>query len=209
MLKALFHRCYYSYLRGDLEEAKMFFEFLRDEYRKSGDKNALSPYQLRLLRTVRDALRGKEVRSVTWEEDLPAEALKPPENDQSHRDVVREIHRSIKQLQNALGRSVGELRLHNIEHPCPPGRMDMLYLDDVFAYPVEVKPEAGKHDIVGQILKYDLSCRMNIHLGFWQDVQPVTVCGGYSKWALRELKKHGVITILHTNSKNGLNLKKV
>ena len=187
----------------------MFFEFLRDEYRKNGNPDSLNQYQLRQLKTVRDAVKGKEVRKVVWEDEVPVETLEAPDTDKDHKEVVRAIHRSVEQLKNAIGDLIGDLVLHNIEHPCAQGRMDMLYLDDVYAYPIEVKPEAGRHDIVGQIMKYDLSCRMKIHLGFWQDVRPVTICGGYSKWALRELKKLGVITVKHTSLKSDLKLERV
>ncbi len=213
MMSALFYRCYYAYLRGDLKEARMFFDFLREEYKSTGDREALDEYQLRHLKKVRGALQTGILPQSSWLVEEDSQAPAAPSNgksDKSQAQLVRAIYDQSDYLQKLIGSSCGQFRLHNIEQPCEPhGRVDMFYTDSIYAYPVEVKTGVGGHDVVGQILKYDQATRMKLHLRFWHDVQPITICWGYSDFAINELKKRGVLTIQHRESKEGLRLSRV
>lgn len=212
MIEAFFHKCYYSYLDGNLENAKMYMDFLREEFRSTGNKDALNKYQLRHLKKVRDAIKEESIRESVWTEKLKEVPDSTPskESIKKHQDIVKEIHKNAFTLKSILSSNIGEFLLENIEHPCPPyGRIDMLYRDDVYVYPVEVKPGRGDHDIVGQILKYDRFCRKNLHLRLWEDVKAVTVCKSYSNFAFQELKRRGIITVLFESIGNGIKLEKV
>lgn len=213
MITALFHKCYYAFLRGDLEESQMFFNFLKEEFRKTGNRNALNKYQLRLLKKAKTALDTGKTSRDAWLQEPDVTCFSKserPNPDKSHKDLVRAIYAETTQLRDLIGDSCGNFHLHNIEQPCPPhGKADMVYLDKIYAYPVEVKPGVGGHDVVGQILKYDQSLRMLLHLRFWEDVKPITICWGYSDFAINELKKCGVITIQYRPIKKGLKLIKV
>jgi hypothetical protein len=211
MITALFHKCYYAFLRGNLKESQMFFDFLKEEFRKTGDRNALNVYQLRLLKRAKTAIDTGKISRAAWlkESDTENHIIKE-KPDKSHKELVRAIYEESSQLKDLLGDTHNNFHLDNIEQPCPPhGRADMVYLDSVYAYPVEVKPGTGGHDVVGQILKYEQALQMRIHIRFWEDVRPVTICWGYSDFALNELKRSGVTTIQYRSNKKGLKLTKV
>lgn len=208
MMEALFFRCYYAYLKGDFKEAKLFFDFLKEEFHNTRDKNALNKYQLNQLKEVSVALKTGKVSAGKWieqnEEDIKIEKGK---SDKNHKQLVRAIYDSSNQLKDLLGICDESFHVDNIEQPCGNNeRIDMVYMDSVYAYPVEVKPGLGGHDVVGQILKYDLSLRMNLHLKFWKEVKPITICWDYSDFARKELKKRNVITIKHSSTEKGLKL---
>lgn len=213
MMSALFYRCYYAYLRGNLKEARMFFDFLREEHKKFGDREALDKHQLRHLKKVREALQTGTLPQSTWLNEEGSRAPIVPERgktDRSQNELVRAIYKNSNDLQKIIGSSCELFRLYNVEQPCSPyGRVDMFYTDSVYAYPVEVKTGIGGHDIIGQIMKYDQATRMKLHLKFWHDVQPITICWGYSDFAINELKKRGVLTIQHRETEKGLKLSRV
>lgn len=211
MIVTLFHRCYYSYLKGNLEQARIFMDFLRDEFKNKGKKEDLNEHQLRLLKKVRDAIQGKYISDSIWSGELkdPPKYTKNKETEKRHSVLVKMIHDQIDDLKRMIGENSKEFRLENIEHPCPPyGRIDMLYKDEVFVYPIEVKPSRGDHDIVGQILKYEKYCRLNLHMRLWEDVKPATICRGYSDFAYQELKRRGIKTLVYQPLKNGISLAK-
>lgn len=210
MIVSLFHQCYYSYLRGDLDNTKMFFTFLREEFKKRKDKNVLDKHQLNLLKKVKKALDLGTIATKDWAStDIPDTTLSI-KMDKNHKEIVNAIYDSTRKLGEILSRSNEEFYLYSIEHPCPPyGRADMLYMDNTYAYPVEVKPGLGNHEIIGQIFKYDLYCRFQLHKRFYSDVIPITICGGYNKFVLGELKKMGVVTLIHRFSNNKMNFTKI
>lgn len=213
MIVALFHRCYYAFLRGDLKESQMFFNFLREEFRKIGDKNALNRHQLKLLKKAKTAIDTGKVSRAAWLEkpiSINSSVDQKPKPDKNHKELVRALYNESAQLKKLTGSNCEKFHLYNIEHPCPPhGKADMVYLDGLYVYPIEVKPGVGGHDVVGQILKYEQSLRMLLHTRFWEDVKPVTVCWGYSEFALSELKKSGVITLQYRPNKKDLKLTRV
>jgi hypothetical protein len=85
----------------------------------------------------------------------------------------------------------------------------MVYQDDVNVYPLEVKIGQGKHDLLGQILKYDLFFKLQLHLRLYEDVRPVTLCSHYQDFVLKELKKRNIITLRYEKEKSKLRLYKV
>lgn len=210
MITVLFHKCYYAFLRGDFEESRIFFDLLKEEFREVGDRNALNKHQLRLLKRAKTAIDTGKVSQAAWLQNPnlnnadEAKKLKP---DKTHKQLVRAIYEESAQLKELIGNTLEGFCLHNIEHPCPPhGRADMLYLDNVYAYPIEVKPGAGGHDVVGQILKYEQSLRMLLHIRTWEDVRPITICWDYSEFALKALKGFGITTLKYRTTKKGLKL---
>ena len=211
MITSLFHQCYYSFLRGNLSEAEMYYQFIKEEYSLRKDPTVLKPRQLKALKVVRDAIKAKSIQECSWVPDTDTQANIAPEKayDETQVELLKQIHTGEAQLTD-LTLPHGNLYLFNIEHPTPPyGAVDMVYMDDVFVYPTEVKIGCGKHDIIGQIMKYDLFFKLNLHLGFWEGVRPITICSHYQDFTLIELKKRGVITLRHETKNDGIRLSKV
>lgn len=211
MMATLFYRCYYAYLKGDLEESRLFFNFLTKEYKSCKDKKVFSKRKLMLLKDVRTALQTKKVGQDNWVKD-DLNASKMAENKVSKRpqnELVRLIHDDLENLRTILN-APNNFHLYNIEHPCDPfGRVDMLYKDDSVVYPVEVKTGTGNHDLVGQIAKYDRSLRFQLHLNLWENVLPVTICKNYSDFAIKELKKRGVTTLQYFEKNKKVTLRPI
>jgi len=209
MIEALYFQCYYAYLLGDLEKSRLYFEFLREECRLNGKKDSLSQEQLQMLKKVKIALDTGFISQATWmEETLAYTGEKDTKSNIKQSVLVEKIHKeALGSLQSWLSQG---LYLYNIEHPCTPyGAVDMLYMSSDTAYPLEVKKDKAKHDIVGQIMKYDLHCRLKLHLNHYKKVQAVTVCGAYDVHTLKELKKYGVKTFKYTILENKVKLSQV
>jgi len=196
MIESLYFQCYYAYLLGDLEKAKMYFQFLVEEFRESGKKDSLRQDQLKELKKVKEAIETGVIARSKWLEE-PIIVAAPPEDRPGIKqsELVYKIHtEAFDDLRSII--SDRNLFLYNIEHPCEPyGNADMMYRDTDTAFPVEVKKHKGKHDLVGQIVKYDLTTRLKLHLNHYQKVQSFTICHSYDEFTLRELKKLDIITL--------------
>ena len=198
MVETLFFLAYYAYLRGDLDSTRMYYEMLKDEYNSLGGKGILDDYQLRELKNIRTAIESGAISKDSWvdESTVPNVENKPSGIKQT--DLVKRIHHEATDSLRACLQS-DSLYLYNIEHPCGDyGRVDMVYMDDVIAYPTEIKPAEGRHDMLGQIAKYTLYFRMLLHIKHFKSVQPVTICNSYDKHTLTELKRMSVVTLKYS-----------
>lgn len=206
MIDTIYHLCLYAYLKGDRKDASLYFDLLRDEFRHAGAKDSLSKEQYMTLRDIRQALSTGSVRPREWVADGEEAPSGASGTDTKQDDLVRRIHmEGAGDLRKILGEDV---RLQNLEHPCPPyGRIDMLYMSDSTAYPVEVKRKAGEHDLIGQILKYSLYMNLRLHYHLYNRVRPVTICAGYTPYALQELKSNGVETLVYSETDKRLKVK--
>lgn len=208
MIETIYHMCHHAYLLGDKKWAGVYFDLLKDEFNRAPSKKALTEDQYRTLRDIRNALRSGKISSGAWltEMETPPEGQKEIEGDQAL--LVRRLHtEALPDIETALGQ---KLFLRNLEHPCPPyGRVDMLYMSEDTAYPVEVKCGDGSHDLIGQILKYALYMKLKLIYKLYSRVRPVTICAGYSPHVLRELKTNGVKTLLYTKSSGKIGVRSV
>jgi len=197
MVEALYYFTYNAYLNGDLEKTKTFFEILKEEYNAAKNKDLLDRYQYSELKKIRAAIATGNIPKCGWlsEVDTP-KVISSDETDIKQQDLVKRIDsEAVNDLRQCL-QSNESLYLDNIEHPCGDhGRVDMVYRDVITAYPVEIKKDKGRHDLVGQIAKYTLYFRMLLNLKHFKTVQPVTICRCYDRHALAELKRMSVVTL--------------
>jgi hypothetical protein len=201
MLEALYFKCYYAYLKKNLEETKMFFELLRDELKNTSEENPLPTEYLKELKKIRESLRTGSVLNDTWVENnvpikIPKMSGSKFNGDQD--ELVKKIHyEAADELKNILN-APEDFQLYNVEHPCGVhGFVDMVYSDSVTHYPIEVKKDEGKHDLISQISKYDLSFKLHLHLKIYRRVTPVTICASYQNNIIKELKSRGVQVLLY------------
>lgn len=210
MVKALYFKTYYAYLLGQLDTAKSFYELLKEEFSACKKRDVLSETQYKQLKVVREAIKtGKIAENRSWMSDLcDAGVTGDGSSDMEQTILVKRLHtEALKDIQTSLSPT---MYLYNIEHPCTPyGKVDMYYKDASTAYPTEVKRGCGKHDLIGQIMKYTLSFKLKLHLNLYELVQPVTICGSYEGFTLRELKSLGVCTLQHTVVDNRLAVRTV
>jgi len=209
MVRALYHRCCQSYLLADLDSTFMFYDLLCQAYRESGRPDSLTTDQLRDLKAIRTAVRTGVISKGQWlTEILPEVPPAATEEKRKQDDVVHAIHHlGLEKLRGILEDPV---RLYNLEHPCGPyGRVDMVYQGERTVYPLEVKVGKGKHDLIGQICKYDLYHRLRLSYGFHERVRSVTVCGSYDSYTLAELKRNGILTLRYSLVDGRLSLGKI
>lgn len=207
MINSLYFNCYYCFLRGDLPETKMYYDFLKEEFGKKKDINALKPHQLYELKRIREALSSGNLSRGSWMDETPIQG--PPTQPTAkfkQNELVWKINKEIDQLKEIL--KDDSLYLFNIEHDCSPyGNVDMTYMGKDTIFPIELKKDQGKHDIIGQILKYDLHFKLHLHYRHYDFVQPVTICNSYEPYTLRELKKLRIKTIIYSIIGDKLSLK--
>jgi hypothetical protein len=210
MVEALYFKTYYSFLKGDLLNTQMFFDFLVDEFNKRKNREALSKKQLRELKTIRSAIKTGKIEGYEW---VPESSISTADTNSSpdikQYDLSRRIHyNGLQQLQELL--NAPDLELYNIEHPCGIyGAVDMVYRSHNISYPIELKVSEGKHDLIGQINKYTLYFKMQMHLKHYDEVQPVTICNNYNQHTLTELKRLSVITLKYDLIDDGIRIKRM
>lgn len=188
----------------------MYYDFLKDEFKKSGNRNSLTKIQLEDLKIIRNALVSGNASHSIWLGEVQDNAsmnAQEPAQGIKEAEVVRKVHYDARDdLRHLVGAGEG-FHLYNLEHPCTPyGRVDMLYQDHKVAYPVEVKRGDGTHALIGQIMKYTLAIKLKLHYKFYERVKPVTICTGYDSFVLSELKKMGVMTLRYEFTKDRLAL---
>jgi hypothetical protein len=201
LIETLYFLCYYAYLKADLEKATMYYALLRDEFREKGRRDSLREDQYRELAKVKRALDTGLIPTTMWLEEpnttLDTGDTSKPDHVMKQDKLVRLIHtQGLNYIKNILE---DDVYLNNIEQPCAPyGAVDMVYMGKKTVYPLEVKKDQGRHDLIGQIYKYDLYHKLRLHYKFYERVQSVTICRSYDALTLEELKKMGVIPLIYS-----------
>jgi len=205
IIESLYFSCYYSFLLGNINNTRLYYDILRHEFKDFGTKEALTDFQFLQLKKIKASLETGDIPRNTWLNETPHNGIGDKEKSQlNQKDLIIKIHASCDQLISILNDPV---ELYNLEHPCQPyGRVDMVYKGPNTIYPVEIKKDQGKHDLIGQIMKYDLFHKLLLHYKHYENVQSVTICKSYDPFTLKELKKMGIITICYSFNKDKINL---
>ena len=210
MVETLFFSTYHAYLLGNLPDTQMFFEFLVDEFNRLKNPQALTEKQLKELKTIRSALKTGKIETNQWISEPTLTTSDPsPAPGIKQTELTRKIHyEGLGAIRELL--STPDLYLYNIEHPCGVyGAVDMVYQSHDVIYPVEVKRHEGKHDLIGQISKYALYFKLNLHLKQYSEVQPVTLCNSYNPHTLAELKRMSVIPLKFDLVDDGIKIRRM
>ena len=209
MIESLYFGCYYAYLRGDMEQAQIYYSILKEDFNIAEFKTALNSRQLLELKKIKDALRSGNISKNKWLDEPDASGTPAGPVAAIRQDaLVKQIHfQGIEQLKNILQ---DDVYLYNVEHPCGEfGNVDMVYMGKETIYPVEVKKDQGKHDLIGQLNKYDLHHKFFLHYKMYSRVQSIAICGSYEPYTLKELKQLNFKTILYSIQDNTLHLKEI
>jgi hypothetical protein len=186
----------------------MYYDILRDEFKTAGP-DKLRPHQYLELKKIKTALESGNISRNKWLTE-PIEALPPsaPAVDMDQKELVKRIHfEGLDDLKTLLQ---DDIYLYDIEFPCPPyGAVDMVYMGKNTVYPLEVKKDEGRHDIIGQICKYDLFHRLRLHYKHYEFVRSVTICHSYQAHVFSELKQLDVLPIHYAIGEKNLSLKKI
>lgn len=204
MIETLYFFCYYAYLLGDLEKTRMYFSMIREIYSTHGRPDSLKEHQLYELKKIKDAIATGNIAQKKWNEDTPAPSGSPDVKIKQP-ELVKRIHtQGLEQLKEILQ---DDVHLYNIEHPCAPyGAVDMVYMGKNTIYPVEVKTGRGEHDIIGQISKYDLYHRLQLHYNQYEHVRSVTICNSYQPFTVHELRTMGILPLSYSLTDNSIRI---
>lgn len=206
MLETLYYSCYHSFLTGDQQKTHIYYNLLKEEFRKKGTKESLKPSHLVELKKIKNALNTGFSAMMTWDQDHfegPSAPQLPAPFSQDF--LIRHIDKNVHLLAELLK---DNLYLYNLEHPCESyGNVDMVYMGASTVYPVEVKKDQGQHDLIGQIYKYDLYHKLRLRYKMYDAVQSVTICQSYDAYTLSHLKRLGIKTLLYTLDGEKLQLK--
>jgi len=206
MIEALYFSCYYAYLQGNLEKATLYYALLKEEFKDTGNKGSLKEHQYYELKRVKEAIKTGSIVRAHWldEPDVQGPPVQPTAECKQY-DLMKIIDKNVDQLREFYK---DDLNLYNIEHPCGPyGRVDMVYMGSSgTVYPIEVKKDQGRHDLIGQVSKYELFYRLHLHYKFYSLIKMGTICSSYDPFALKELKQLGVNTFVYSLKKDKLNL---
>jgi hypothetical protein len=204
MIESLFFSCHKAFLLGDFEQTKLYYELLREEFKVYGQPDSLKKHQLSDLKRIKDSLDSGSVPKNVWADISGYVPMPKPETDIKQAELVQMIDAGAGQLREILQ---DDLQLYNIEQPCSPyGRVDMVYMGTDTIYPLEVKKDQGRHDLVGQIGKYDLYHRLRLHYKHYEHVQSLTVCASYDPPVLNMLKQLGIKTFLYAITNSDIHL---
>ncbi len=208
MIESLFFMTYNSYLNGDLESTKMYFQFLVEEYTSKNLSTALSKHQRKELLKIKNSIDSGIISTNSWINESKAPIIEKEKSDIKQKELVKKIHyEAFNQLKEYL-KSDNSLELYGIEFPCNPyGIVDMVYKNKETIYPIEVKINEGKHDLIGQINKYTLYFKKLLNLKQYFNVKPVTICHSYNQHTLTELKRSDVLTLKYNNTEEMIKLK--
>ena len=207
VIETLYFYTYYAYLLGNLKDAGMYYSLLKDEFKESGRPDSLESYQFLELKRIKHALDTGDIAQASG---IECPVLSGPQagapSSTVQKELIKEVYlQGTEQLKGILDER--NLYLYNIEHPCGEfGYVDMAYRGEDTAYPVEVKKDQGKHDLIGQINKYTLFYRLQLHLKHYNFVKPVTICQSYLPYVQKELKKYGVLTLIYQRFNNSIKL---
>jgi hypothetical protein len=197
MLESIYFQCYYAYLRGNLIQAHRYYTILKNEFKTAGSEKSLNPTQLAELKKIKEAIETGNIAKNKWLEEPVVSGTSTETAEIRQNELVKKIHyQGLEQLKKILS---DDLWLYNIEHPCGEyGAVDMVYMGKKTVYPLEVKKDQGRHDLIGQLSKYDLFHKLHMHYKTYETVQSVAVCGAYEPYTLRELKQLGFKTIAYS-----------
>jgi hypothetical protein len=202
MIESLYFFCYYAFILGNLADTQMYYGMLRDEF-KTARPDSLKPHQYLELKKIKTALASGVIARSSWLEGTEMIPPSMPTVDMKQKELIRRIHDSgLTSLKEILQ---DDVYLYNLEAPCLPyGYVDMVYMGKNTVYPVEVKKDTGKHDLIGQICKYELSHKLKVHYKLYDFVRPLTICHTYQEYVVKELKQVGVLPLHYTigNDKN-------
>jgi hypothetical protein len=206
LIEDLFFFCQRSFLLGSLEQTRTYYTLLKEEIKT---KKILPQHEYLVeLKKIKTAIDSGQIAQKTWLDEPIGNLPNTETASIKQKELVKKIHvQGLSQLCNILD---DRLELDNIEQPCGVyGAVDMVYRGLHTVYPLEVKKDQGRHDLIGQIYKYDLFHKLRLHYRIYDKVQSVTVCQSYEPHVLQELKQMGIMTLIYRIGSEKLDITRV
>src|SRR5271157_2447181 len=90
MIETLYFYSYYAYLLGDLANAQMYYDLLKNEFKTSQDQ--LKPHQYLELKKIKEALISGNISRNQWLNE-PVPVMAPAQTvDIKQKELIKKIH---------------------------------------------------------------------------------------------------------------------
>lgn len=201
LAETFYYQIYNCTLLGEIEKAKMYLAFLREEYLN----NEQSFNQLKKDHRWQHLIElGNAIdNNYTALESLKIEDLEPCAcQEKNEKDNVfskqNDLVKAIIFCQNDLKKCLGaqyDFHCFCTEMETKFGRVDLVASDSITMYPIEVKKNGAFHDVVGQIYKYVVHFKLSLINRVYDKVIGVVIANSFDRYVLNELKKTGIVCV--------------
>lgn len=214
IVSVLYYKSYNASLLGNFANMETYYRLLEQEYQDSDDKshfqNFLNEERFEILKRIKQQVEMGKLFEV-FEDFKPMETEVEMTETEIEEEalIVKHVGRNQHLLEPFLG---GKIQLRAIECPCgdkkkKKDRCDMVSFNELGSlFPIEFKLKKATHAVVGQIEKYCLHFKLRLINQIYDRVQGVVVANSYSKFAINELRKRGVICLIHSGDLDHLRL---
>lgn len=196
-VETLYYMLDFSVLKFDLEEAQLYLQMLRHEYELDETSfDVLQDGRFEHLQELSQQVEnGWTVKSfdVSSLKDIPSIKEDKFQVDKE-KELFGHLWRNREILKNEL-RAGRDFRIVSEQQKVLFGTVDVVAQDQETLFVIELKRDAVKHDIVGQVEKYMFDFRKNLIYKFWKKVAAVVIANAFEDFALQELFKHNVICL--------------
>jgi len=201
LAETLYYQIYNCTLLGEVEKAKMYLAFLREEYVDNEQSfNVLKKdHRWQHLIELGNSIDNNYValKSLKVDELQPCISQDKIEKDcvfSKQDDLVKAIILCQDDLKKCLGAQC-DFRCFFTEMDTKFGRVDLVASDSVTMYPIEVKKNGAYHDVVGQIYKYVVHFKLSLINRMYEKVIGVVIANSFDKYVFNEFQKTGVICV--------------
>jgi len=209
-IETLYYLLDIAVIQGDVEKSKTYLDLLRHEYEQC-NKNF---DQLKEDDRFENLINlGKIIDENKLVKKYDFEFLKNEQKTESDGKIVekeKELQRLICKNSYLLKDVISpDFNLESCEQKTTFGFVDLVGRDKDTVYVIELKRETAKHDVVSQIDKYMYEFKIKLIYKLWKKVQGVVIANCFQDYALRELRKNGIICVVYSYEDNVLKLRKI
>jgi len=205
--ETLYYLTYNAFLLGNLENAKMYLEFLRDEFEhdeKSFDTlkdDHRWKHLIELGHSIDNRKTVTEYKEFSSVKEIPEDDLQITKEH----ELVLEICKNADILKKSLNAS-NNFHLFGMEHETMFGKVDLVGQDKDILYVIEVKKNKAEHNVISQIEKYMIHYELNLIFKLFKKVQGIVIANGFAIYVLKELQKKQILPIKYSYFRNNLDL---
>lgn len=198
-VETLYYQIYNCSLLGNLKKAKMYLEFLREEYVENESKFDILKndnrwqYLMELGKSIDDNCVYS--KAVVVEEERSKVVRQENETIFSKQD---DLVAAIMLCQNDLRTCISaesDFYCAGVEVYTRYGRVDLVAQDSKTIFPIEVKKNGAFHDVIGQINKYVLHYKLGLINRLYENVVGIVIANSFDKFALKEMRKFEILPI--------------
>ena len=199
LAETYYYQLYNSILLGNVPEAKMYLEFLREEFETNEETFELLKKDHRWdhLVDLSNSIEKNQVISKNLNIEQKTHSIYRQEEETAYSkqdDLVKAIMLCQNDLSICLG-TESEFHCTCAEKETIFGRVDLVAQDRANIYPIEVKKNGAYHDVIGQINKYIVHFKLGLINRTYENVIGVVIANSFDAYILNELYNVGAVPI--------------